>query len=196
MKVNVFLFLILMSSLGFSQSTRQIVKDFDGDKKRDTVYIDSDEDKLYCMLSSNNYKKVASQEIRSLNFGNTLEETPNGFEFWNDYGRSGFINEFQYNKKAKKMQLVLMKRTDYDIDRYKYGEAVRHGSGKSSVNLITNQYIGNFYDVYQEKLRKLSTISETMVFPETFIDSFSDAINFDYEKRCLSLYEEAKKLEN
>lgn len=193
MKSHFFLVLFFLSFLGFSQSTRFIVKDFDGDKIRDTVRIDSDADKLYLMLSTNSFKKIASQKIRRLNFGNTLEETAKGFEFWNDFGRSGFISEFQYNAKAKKMQLIKMKRTDYDIDYFKYGKAVRHGSGKSSVNLLTNQYVGDFYDVHNEALRKLPTIKETMYFPETYIDSFSDAINFEFERRCLLLYEKAKK---
>ncbi|GHC50189.1 hypothetical protein [Ulvibacter litoralis] len=193
MKPILFLALFLISFAGISQSTREIIKDFDGDRIRDTVYIDSDLDKLFCVLSINDFKKTASQEIRSLNFGNTLVETPNGFEFWNDYGRSGFINEFKYDSKTRKMQLVKIKRTDYDIDRNKYGPEVRYGSGKTSINLVTNKYVGDFYVVRDEKLKKLPTIYSELVFPTTYLESFSDMIYFEYEKMCLELYEMAKK---
>lgn len=186
------LFILLVSAVG-AQSTREIIKDLDGDKKVDTVYIDSDLDKLFCLLSTNNYKKISSLEIKSLNFGNTLVETSKGFEFWNDYGRSGFINEFLYNKEIKKMQLVKIKRTDYNIDRNKYGQEVKYGSGKSSIDLIKNIYIGEFYDIYKGKLRKLPTINESMTLPKTYMDSFSDVIYFEFEKRCIALYEKAKK---
>ncbi|WP_452223593.1 hypothetical protein [Lacinutrix chionoecetis] len=193
MKHHLLLIIFLTTCIGFSQSTRAIIKDFDGDKKMDTVSIDSDARKLICALSSNNYKPISSLEIKSLNFGNTLVETKNGFEFWNDYGRSGWINEFEYNTEEKKMQLITMRRTDYDRDRHKFGPEVKHGSGKSSVNLLTNTYIGNFYDVSKNKLRKLPTITKPMVFTKTFLYCFSDAINFEFEKRCLELYEQAKK---
>lgn len=190
--------LVLLLSLTFfcpliAQSNRQIAKDFDGDKIKDTVYIDSDLDKLVCLLSSNNFKKIESLKIRSLNFGNTLVETKNGFQFWNDYGRSGWINEFEYNAKEKKMQLIKIYRTDYDIDRQKYGEAVKNGSGKSSIDLRTNRYVGNFYDVHDGKLRQLPTIIKQLVFTDTFLYCFSDDINFEFENKCLKFYEKAKK---
>ncbi|WP_157632634.1 hypothetical protein [Cochleicola gelatinilyticus] len=193
MKTPLCVLLMAVFFTGYSQSTRKIVKDFDGDFEPDTVYIDSDADKLFCILSSNNYRETASLEIRSMNFGNTLVDTPNGFEFRNDYGRSGFINEFEYDPTSGQMQLVKIKRTDYDIDRYKYGKEVRHGSGKSSIDLKTHSYKGDFYDVYKDKLRKLPTINSTIKFPITYLETFSDAIYFEFEKKCLALYEQAKK---
>ena len=106
-------FLLLLLFLTFSvsaQSTRKIVKDFDGDLKKDSVYIDSDRKILILWLSSQKYKRVESKPINYLNFGNTLVATKSGFEFWNDYDRSGFISVFKYNKTAKKMQLVQIER--------------------------------------------------------------------------------------
>lgn len=193
MKAILILLLIGISTPVFAQSTRRIVKDFDGDHKKDTVYIDSDSAQLFCSLSTNKYKKVASERIRILNFGNTLVSIPGGFEFWNDYGRSGFINEFRYNAKAKKMQLVEIRRTDYAISYSEYGNQVRGGSGKSSINLVTHKYTGNFYDVHNGKLRKLPTINSEMIFPETFLNTFSDAIYYDFERKCVALYEKRKK---
>lgn len=184
---------LLIVSLVNAQSTRKIIKDFDGDKWIDTVFIDSEAKKLFSVLSSNNYQRVSSFKIRSLNFGNTLVDTKDGFEFWNDYDRSGWINTFTYNPKEKKMQLIKISRTDYDLSSTTYGEAVREGSGKSSINLLTNTYIGDFYYFKNDKLNKLPTIKATMVFTDTYLYCFSDQINFDFEKQCVELYEKAKK---
>ncbi|WP_397363475.1 hypothetical protein [Olleya sp. R77988] len=101
-------------------------------------------------------------------------------------------DEDPYHKKNKK--------SNYDgfIDGIEKGvksngKEVKNGSGKSSIDLLTNIYVGNFYDVYEGQLRKLPTITKTMVLPETFLYCFSDAINFEFEKQCLKLYENAKK---
>lgn len=194
MKQHLTLLLVVFANSLHAQSIKEIVKDFDGDAIMDLVYIDNETNTLNYELSSNSFKVISSLEIRSLNFGNTLVETSNGFEFWNDYGRSGWVNEFQYNPKEKKMQLIRIRRTDYDIDRFKYGEKVRYGSGTSRVDLLTNTYVGNFYDVFEGKLRKLPKIKAFMLFTETYLYCFSDAINFEFEQRCLELYEKAKQL--
>ncbi|CAM4036723.1 MULTISPECIES: hypothetical protein [Flavobacterium] len=186
------LIFMLLSNCILAQSTRRISKDFDGDSIKDTVYIDSDTKKLVCLLSTQHFKKMESKGIPSLNFGNTLVETKKGFEFWNDYDRSGFINEFLYNKVIKKMQLIKITRTDYDISWTKYGEKVKGGSGKSTIDLLTNNYIGDFYAVIDEKLIKLPLINAKIVLTETTIENFSDAIYFNFEKKCVALYEEQK----
>lgn len=177
----------------FGQSLRKIVKDLDGDLVKDTVYIDSDLDKIFCALSTNKFKKIGSRKIEILNFGNTLVRTKNGFEFWNDYGSSGFINEFRYNPRTKKIQLIKITRTAYDFSYTEYGDKVRDGSGKSSINLVTNKYTGNFYDLFNGKLVKLPPIYAEMIIPQTNLETFSDAVYFDYEKRCRALYEKNKK---
>jgi len=193
MKQYLTLLLVVFVNVLHAQSIKEIVKDFDGDAIMDLVYIDSEANILNYKLSSNSFQVISSLEIRSLNFGNTLVETSNGFEFWNDYGRSGWVNEFRYNPKEKKMQLIKIRRTDYNIDRFKYGEKVRYGSGKSRVDLLTHRYVGEFYAVYNEKLRKLPKVNAYMLFPETYLYCFSDDINFEFEQRCLELYEKAKQ---
>lgn len=170
----------------FGQSTREIIKDLDGDSIKDTIRIDSDSKTLICLLSTQKFKKVESGVIQKLNFGNTLEPTKKGFEFWNDFDRSGFRCVFEYDSKAKKMRLVQMRRVD-DILRYDYGEKAK---GYSSVNLLTNEYVGDFYKVSQGKLQKIPTIRTKMTFPATYLETFDDGICFDYEKQCLALYKQ------
>lgn len=172
-----------------AQSTRRLVKDFDFDLKKDTVYIDSDQKLLVCLLSTQKYKKIESKLIRHLNFGNTLVALKNGFEFWNDYGRSGFISVFAYNTKEKKMQLVKMKRTDYQISGTYSGE----NGGHSSVDLINSKYTAQFYKMQHKKMVKLPVINTKMVFPKTYLQTFGDDINFDYEAKCVALYQQYTK---
>lgn len=137
MKKYLFISFLIISNIAFAQTTRKIVKDFDGDGKKDSVFIDSEKGILMLWLSTQGYKKVESKEITHLNFGNTLVVTKKGFEFWNNYDRSGFISVFEYNNVAKKMQLVQMRRRDDILGRDNPNE----GLYESSVNLLTNKYV-------------------------------------------------------
>ncbi|MBE5320799.1 hypothetical protein IM793_16640 [Pedobacter sp. MR2016-19] len=183
---STFLFLLLVNS-AFAQTTRKIVKDFDGDGKKDSVFIDSDKDILMLWLSTQKYKRVESKEITHLNFGNTLVATTKGFEFWNDYDRSGFISVFAYDKIAKKMRLVQMRRSDDMLGR----DHANEGIYESSVNLITNKYVGIIRTKIKGKVIK-SIINAELVFPKTYLETFSDLINFDYQAKCIALYNKNK----
>ncbi|MFP3833309.1 hypothetical protein [Chryseobacterium sp. SIMBA_028] len=189
MKKVSFLLLMGLSVLAFGQTTREIIKDFDGDSIKDTIRIDSDSRTLICFLSTQKFKKIQSGVIQKLNFGNTLEPTKKGFEFWNDFDRSGFRCVFEYDAQAKKMRLVQMRRID-DILSFDYGDEAK---GESRVNLITNEYIGNFYKASHGKLQKMPTIKAKMTFPVTYLETFDDALCFDYEEKCLALYKENEK---
>ena len=186
-----FLFLLLFLTFAVAaQSTRKIVKDFDGDLKKDSVYIDSDRKILVLWLSSQQYKKVESKKINYLNFGNTLLATKSGFEFWNDYDRSGFISVFKYSKTAKKMQLVQMRRTDDKLGRDQPNEGIY----ESSINLLTNEYLGLIKREVKGKTVK-TFINSEIIYPKTYLETFGDAINFDYQEKCIAKYEQfnAKK---
>ncbi|WP_113653771.1 hypothetical protein [Pedobacter namyangjuensis] len=186
-----FLFLLLfLTSAAYAQSTRKIVKDFDGDLKKDSVRIDDDKKVLVLWLSTKQYKKVESKPINYLNFGNTLVATKTGFEFWNNYDRSGFISVFKYNKTAKKMQLVQMRRTDDKLGR----ENPNEGLFESSINLLTNKYLGVIKREVKGKTVK-TFINADITYPKTYLETFGDAINFDYQEKCIANYEKfnAKK---
>ncbi|TDG36429.1 hypothetical protein EZJ43_07880 [Pedobacter changchengzhani] len=183
MKYYCLFLLLLLVNLASAQTTRKIVKDFDGDGKKDSVFIDSKKDMLMVWLSTQKYKRVESKEITHLNFGNTLVETKKGFEFWNDYDRSGWINVFEYNKTAKKMQLVQMRRSDDMLGR----DDPNQNLYKSTVNLLTNKYVGVVETEMKGKVVE-KFINAEMIFPKTYLETFSDAINFDYQEKCIGLY--------
>ncbi len=189
MKKVAFIFFLNGSLAVFGQSVQKIVKDLDGDSVKDTVRIDNSSKTIICALSSQKFKRVESGKIQKLNFGNTLVQTKKGFEFWNDFDRSGFRCVFEYDPKAKKMQLVQMRRID-DVLSYEYGDKAK---GKSTVNLITHQYTGDFFKAVNRKLQKIPTIKTKMIFPKTYLETFSDAICFEYEEKCLALYKNHEK---
>lgn len=184
MKKIAFLFFAGLSLAVSGQSVQKIIKDLDGDSVKDTVRIDSNSRTIICALSSQKFKKIQSGTIQKLNFGNLLVSTKKGFEFWNDFDRSGFRCVFEFDPEVKKMRFVQIRRID-DILSYDYGEKAK---GKSSVNLLTNQYKGNFFRAVNGKLQKIPTITAKMTFPETYLETFSDEICFDYQERCLALY--------
>lgn len=187
MKKYLFISLLIVSNIAFAQTTRKIVKDFDGDGKKDSVFIDSDKNILMLWLSTQKYKRIESKEITHLNFGNTLVATKKGFEFWNDYDRSGFISVFEYDRIAKKMKLVQMRRTDDMLAR----DDPNEGLYESSVNLLTNKYVGVITTNIKGKVVK-KIINAEMVFPKTYLETFSDIINFDYQAKCIALYNKNK----
>jgi len=81
------------------------------------------------------------------------------------------------------------------MERYEFGPVNNEGSGESSVNLLTNQYIGkwSYYDVNKDKLVKMPTIRTKMIFPKIYLEDFSDDIDFDYSEKCSELYIKKKQ---
>ena len=81
------------------------------------------------------------------------------------------------------------------MTRYEFGPATNDGSGESSVNLLTNSYIGdwNYYSDKKRKLIKIPTIKSKMVLPKVFLESFDDAVYFSYSEKCSELFGIAKE---
>ncbi len=165
----------------------KLMKDLDGDAINDTVYVDNTFSKIVCQLSSQHFRKMQSKEIEILNEQSGLTATKNGFEFFNDWMRAGYTNQFRYDSKSKKIQLIGM-------SRYEFGNATNDGSGESSVNLLTNNYIGNwnYFDEQHEKLISIPTIKTKMMIPKTYLETFSDQTYFDYAEKCSALYNKQK----
>lgn len=186
---------LLLFLLLFAQTRAQnkLVKDIDFDGKNDTVYVDTGKSVIVCRLSSQHYIPVKSQPLEILNQQSGISATENGFEFQNHWMRAGYSNRFRYDKKAKQVRLIGM-------SRYEFGPANNNGSGESSVNLLTGDYIGdwNFYDDLANdgngELVKIPTIKTKMKFDKIYLTGFSDKVYFDFSKRCAKLYYSRKKL--
>jgi len=188
MKKNIIILtLTIVTNFTFGQN--KLVKDLDNDDKNDTIFIDVKKSTIVCKLSTSNYESVTSKPIEILNEPSGVIETKNGFAFLNDWMRAGYKNQFRYNSKTKKIQLIGM-------SRYEFGNATNDGSGESSVNLLTGDYIGNwnYYDMEKDSLIKIPTIRTKMKFKTINLEDFSDETYFNYAERCAKLYHMHKKI--
>jgi len=184
-----FVIIFFATQTSFAQN---FIKDIDFDGKKDTVYVDNTEFRIICRLSTQNLKKIKSKQIEILNEMSGIVDAKNGFAFFNDWMRAGYKNQFRYNKKTKKIQLIGM-------SRYEFGNVVGNGSGESSVNLLTNDYIGNwnyFDDLANNEegdLVKMATIKTKMKFKEINLEDFEENTYFGFADRCSELYYQQKE---
>jgi len=182
-----FLFLFtLLQITAYSQN--KLVKDLDNDRVMDSVYIDSTKYTIVCRLSTQQFKRTESQPIEILNESSSIKEAKNGFYFNNNWMRAGYSNQFRYDSKSKKMQLIGM-------SRYEFGNAANDGSGESSVNLLTGNYIGNwnYYDQEKEELVSIPTIITKMKLSATDLESFSENTYFGFAEKCSELFYKGKE---
>jgi len=188
MKKNIIILtLTIVTNFTFGQN--KLVKDIDNDGKNDTVFIHVEKSTIVCKLSTLNYESISSKPIEILNEPSGIIETKNGFAFFNDWMRAGYKNQFRYNSKTKRIQLIGM-------SRYEFGNAANDGSGESSVNLLTGDYIGNwnYYDMEKDSLIKIPTIRTKMKFKTINLEDFSDETYFNYAEKCAELYHKYKKI--
>ena len=192
MKQIIFLTTIFLINFSVLAQNR-LEKDIDFDGIIDTVYIDNEKSVIVCLLSSKNFEKTESKPIEILNLQSGISDAKNGFYFENNWMRAGYKNQFRYNSKSKKIQLIGM-------TRYEFGNASNEGSGESSVNLLTEDYIGNwnYFDHLanneEGKLAKIPTIKTKMKFKIINIEGFSDETYFNYGKKCDELYYKHKNI--
>lgn len=191
MKKYLIIFAILISyNSAFSQ--QKLVKHIDFDGIRDTVYVDVKTSKIVCRLSTLKFKKITSKGSETSTENSIIEPTKNGFEYRVDWIRAGYANQFRYNKSLKRVQLIGM-------SRYALGNSANDGSGESSVNLLTGDYIGewNYFDPLANNKRgaliKLPAIKTKMSYNKIFLEDFSDATYYSYADKCSELFEFARK---
>lgn len=158
-------------------------KDLDQDGIPDSVDFDTQKLKIICKLSSLDFKPIYSKEIETSGDFTGVSYTKNGFEFYIDFMRAGYSAQFRYEPKDKTIRLIGM-------SRYEFGPANNDGSGESSVNLLTDGYIGewNYYDLDKSRLIKMPTIITKLTFKKTFLIDFDESVLYDFGSRCSELY--------
>lgn len=165
-----------------------LIKDVDGDQINDSIYIV--QNRIVCKLSTQSYKTLISGKVQleSMSDSFPISETKNGFEYTIIWNRAGSSAQFRYNPTIKNMELI-------GVSRYEFGNAANDGSGESSVNLLTNRYIGNwsFYDLKKEELIKIPTIDIRMVLPKISFDKFDDLYMDVFSEKCSEQYYKAKE---
>jgi hypothetical protein len=189
------IFVLVAVSYGQAQEIEEesawkkvIVKDLDNDHINDTVYFDYEKSVIVCKLSSQNSRTMESLPIGITNDNMGVCETQDGFAFYNHWMRAGYENQFRYNSKEKRIQLIGM-------SRYEFGNAVNDGSGESSINLLTGDYIGdwNYFDDGTEELIKIPTIETKMSIGKIYLEDFCGEIYFCFAAKCAELYHIHKK---
>lgn len=181
------LFFVFFPALVFAQK-KKLVADFDGDKIADKVYQDSNTGSVVYELSSQKFKKVSSDDF--VDSGDVFfYKAKNGFKVSLSQMRAGNAYQFRYEKETGKMRLIGM-------DRVEYGPANNDGSGDSSVNLLTNTYIGewNYFDNRKTKLVKMPTIKKKMVLPKAYFGELGNAFSTYIDKDTQYYQAEKKRL--
>lgn len=180
--------LLLFCSFLMLHSFGQVKKDLDGDGINDEVDYDASTSKITCKLSSQNFKAISSKANLSDELNTGVRVTKSGFEFFVAHMRAGYANQFRYDKATKQIQLIGM-------SRYEFGPANNNGSGESSVNLLTGQYIGdwNYYNLEQSELIKMPTIKTKMLFKKMYLQNYDGSYQSIYEEKCGALYYQYKK---
>ena len=180
------LLLLLLSQITFSQ----VVKDLDHDGIDDTVFFDTDTGSIICKLSTKNFDPIKSKPNLADDMSVGINKTKSGFEFYVTGMRAGSANQFRYEEKDKTIRLIGM-------SRYEFGPANNDGSGKSSVNILTNNYIGewNRYDLVNSELIKMPTIKAKMYFEKTKLENFDNTQFWEFQEQCSKLFYEYKKKE-
>ena len=215
MKNKIIIILLITINSVFAQEI--LIKDLDGDGVMDTVCfeytvrplchiyenriisddvhicdtISEDYLRIVCLLSSRQFEKMYSREIWS-NFWECCNEvdyyiapTCNGFEYYVQYTHYVTKAQFRYERQTEKIQLIGM-------SSYNIGRANGDGKGRSSVNLLTKDFIGdwNLLEPNLDKLVKIPTIKTRMDFGKIYLESFDDEVLSDYYMKSDELHNE------
>lgn len=161
--------------------------DMDKDGKKDVVIFDREKAIITVKLSTHNYKPMLGEQMEIDPISSGIKAKKESFEFVNNWMRAGYTCQFRYNATSRKIQLIGM-------TRYEFGPANNDGSGESSINLLTNSYIGNwnYWDDDKNKLIAIPLIKRKMVIATTYLSNFSAAIS-RYTDLCSELYYQNKK---
>ena len=182
-----YLLFFLFPTLIFAQE-KILSADFDGDKINDKVYLDSKIGAVVYQLSSQKFKKVSSDQFEDS--GEIFfYKAKNGFRVSLNQMRASNAYQFRFEKETGKMRLIGMERDEF-------GPANNDGSGESSVNLLTNTYIGewNYWDNHKTELIKIPTIKKKMVLPKAYFDNLGNAFSIYINKDTSYYLAEKKRL--
>ncbi|MET7001502.1 hypothetical protein [Chitinophaga defluvii] len=168
-----------------------LILDMDFDKKTDTIIFDKTRAVIISMLSTQKFIARTSLELafeEPLSGIRKTSGTFNGFTYFVPHMRAGYHCEFTYNKSLKKIQLTAM-------TRYEFGPANNDGSGESSINLLTGNYVGdwNYFDMESDELVKIPTIKRKITLPKTYLENFNDEIVYKYIDTCAGIFDKTKQ---
>ncbi len=166
-----------------------LIIDLDKDQHMDTVVFIREELVIMAKFSSAKFRQVKSKSFENIDPSmGRLKPTASGFIFSNNWMRAGYECQFRYEPQTRRIRLIGM-------SRYEFGNAAGDGSGKSSVNLLTNSYIAdwNYFDYDKEQLVKIPTIKGRLELPKMYLDGEVEQTYDKYASYCSGQYDTAKK---
>lgn len=180
---RIFVLLLFLSIKIFSQN--YLIKDLDGDSLNDSIYEHNN--LIIHKLSTKKFHPISINLIDTYGGSFKIAKTKNGFQYEINYRKAGIKAQFRYNSNSKKIELIGM-------SRYEFGNASNDGSGESSINILTNDYIGNwkYYDLDKGSLIDLPTIKTKMVLPKINLEEFNESYLEKYSAECSKLYQKFK----
>lgn len=182
--------IILLQSSAFAQE--KLVKDLDFDGKNDTVYIDQNEYRIVCRLSTQKFKKIKSKPLEIYSDQSYIAPAKNGFYWKNNWMRAGNSCQFRYEKAEKRIRLI-------GISDYAFGNAANDGSGEASVNLLTGDYLGewHYFDHLANKeegeLVKVP-VKAKLKFTKRYLEDFETETYYNIQAQISPLIEKEQKL--
>ena len=195
MKVNyIFLILLFSSIFSFGQKRFALEKDIDFDGVIDTIYVNQENSKIVCILSSKKYAKVESKIIGLNTMSGIGDDGREGFVFENHYMRAGYSNQFRYDKKTKKIRLI-------GIEFYEFCGMDYEICGESSINLLTGNIIGKWHYLISEvidnveyrKVKKIPIVNTKINFKNISFKDFDEEIYFDILSKISEFIETKKR---
>lgn len=166
LKLITTLILLLASTNLYAQETK-VTADLDGDGKPDKFWINAD--KLQYQLSTQKNVTKSSKPLDIGGLNNSLSVSKNVVEISMWAMRSGFSLKFRYDKAKGDFRVI-----GYDSENF--GPASNDGSGKSSYNLLTGDYVANWnhYDMEKEQLIPDPTIKKKLTSKKYYLRTIDD----------------------
>lgn len=161
----------------------QVEKDLDKDGVNDSIAFDTINSRIVCKLSTQQFKPIQSKTHSTVGHVSGVLPTKNGFEFYWGSSGVGFAAQFRYEPKSKRIRLIGM-------SSHESGPQHKDEEARSSVNLLTNEFIGEMseYDEDKKQLVAIPAIKVKMVFPKIHLEDFGDEISDDFFERSNQEY--------
>lgn len=184
MKIRFLGCFLLFFTAVFSQEILQ--HDMNGDGIADKVWWNKTA--IFCELSGSDKGIIKSKPIDQVPDNISFQAAAGGFYFNVNYMRAGFSVQFRYTEKTGQMETIGM-------SRYEFGPASNDGSGESSVNLLTHDYIGNwnYFDMKENSLKPVPEIRMKMKLKKETLEQFDGSLSDIYITRCSELFMRRKK---
>lgn len=170
LKFSTLAILLGLSTNVFAQ--KSVSFDFDNDGKKDKMIIDQ-KDQEYAItytLSTQN-KTFKTPMITVGGQENSLKMSKNVIVFHSQYMRGENTYRFRYDDKLKQLKII-------GFDNTQYGNATNDGSGTSSYNLSTGQYIANWnhFDERKNQLVAVPKISKKYPLKNYTVNQLNDDV--------------------